>query len=578
MTPVLMGSSATTDLSSTKHSPFSTYHPAILVSSIMPEHDNSLSNNRPVESSPLSSPPSICLSFPSPEPSIANRPRPFSASEPESKENGAFVVRRDRDLIHGTTGDLPYGREGIKGSARSLRAMHHPSFGPVEPAFAQQKPSVLSRGSREQNRFESVLKDDPSPISLSSARRPLLAFFSSASSNLNPWPSSPLADKVNKSGYPTATLRKRKAALDDENDRLTSAAVSKAKKSGIKAPLLDCYGNQYTSPDYKMMLNLSYTPSSNESDYDPFTQSHHLDLMRPKYHLSTSRDPSPSPTIKNPSLNSLNSEEISAVCLAPAADKRSPSYGLFACSGYLDDDGNSKATGTSKAENIGEIEKRRIAEVIQRWAKSGISVNDATSFELYKSPDDLRRPGPMIALAPPRPVDRLLLEQHSRALDARGRWPGPGVEASNGLLDVVCEAEAAVLQGSIDMGWSFSSLAPADMHLRPKLTAIPPPHLQRDKEAGEALALEPRSTGQNDSRSSFKKEDVDIRHNAQDPKVRDFAAPPARTTIGGSRKSAGPSLGRRRLKLTQSGATLALIVKESARRCLGKIMLYVSSR
>lgn len=539
----------------------------------MPQHDNSPSNNRSPESSPLSSPPSIYLSFPSPELSIAARPRPFSAREPDFRDKDAFVVRRDRDSIVGTTGDLPCGHGGFKGSAKSLRTIHHPSFGLLEPAFAQRMPSVLSRGNREQNQPESVRKDDPPVISLSSARRPLLAFFSSESSNVNSWPSSPLADKINKSGYPTATLGKRKAALVDENDRSTSAAVSKPKKSGIKAPLLDCYGNQDTSPDYKLMLNLSDTPPQHESNYDPFTQSHHLNPMPPTYHLLTSRDPSLSPTIKNLSLGSLDSEEISAVCLAPVADGRSPSYGLFACSGYLDEDGISKAAGTSKAEDIGKIEKRRIAEVIQRWAKSGISINDATSFELYKSPDDTRRPGPMIALAPPRPVDRLLLEQHSRAVDTRGRWPGPGVEASNGLLDAVCEAEAAVLQRSIDMGWSFSSLAPADMHFQPKLIAIPLPQLQRNGHAGQAFALEPRSTGQKDVRSPFKEEDVDTRHNAQNPKVQNFArpAPPARSKIGGSRKSAGPSLRQRRLKLTQSGAALTLIVKESARNCLRKL-------
>jgi hypothetical protein len=71
----------------------------------------------------------------------------------------------------------------------------------------------------------------------------------------------------------------------------------------------------------------------------------------------------------------------------------------------------------------------------------------------------------MIALAPPRPVDRLSLEQHSRALEERSKWAASGFDASSGLLDAVCEAEAEVLQRGNEIRRPLSSLAPTDMHL-----------------------------------------------------------------------------------------------------------------
>jgi hypothetical protein len=306
-------------------------------------------------------------------------------------------------------------------------------------------------------------RDSPCAVA-TPRRRPLLAFFSSLSSNLNPWPSSPLANKIDKS------LGKRKAALLDENGNAMSGGIAQQKKVDRKASPKGYLVDHNSSPDYKMLLNLSDTPSQVAVSGDPFTQSQFPARIKSTYYISTSRDASLSPTIKNPSLGSLDSEEISAVCLAPPRERRSPSYGLFACSGYLGDGQSDDTTEASKPIDMEDIEKRRIGEAMERWAKTGISISDTTSIELYKSPpaDDHVRRRPMIALAPPRPVDRLSLEQQSRALDRRPQYgPVSGLADSNGLLDAVCEAEAMVLQRNVCPGWAFTSLAPADMHLRP---------------------------------------------------------------------------------------------------------------
>lgn len=479
------------------------------------ETENSPIDDHSAQSSPLSSVPSIYLSLPSPASSVAARPRPSSAPLPRVMESHTVVERGVADPMS-RIGDLP-SVQNVRASVQGSRTISHPSYKSLGLDFQQRKPSLDSRNANNGlKQLEKVsVNDRESPsIGATSHHRPLLAFFSSDSANLNPWPSSPLAGKINKSGYSETLLGKRKASLLDENDAIGVGPLQ--QKVAAKA-LVDRSGHQNSSPDYKAMLNLSDTPS-HHTDSDPFTQAHHLDPMN-SYHISTSRDPSLSPTVKNPSLGSLDSEEISAVCLAPTGESRSPSSGLFACSGYLGDGPADMPTEGSNRHELQEIEKRRVAEVMQRWAESGIPVSDS-SFELYKSlppATDPVRQRPMIALAPPRPVDRLSLEQHSRALDSRQQYgPSSGIEASTGLLDAVCEAEAAVLQRSIGMGWSLSSLAPADMHLRPVLNATPLGS-STGVVAAEALSQPYPTEVGNDIRTSAESESVADRQSAQNP-------------------------------------------------------------
>ena len=533
----------------------------------MSEHEKSRINKCSVESSPLSSPPSTCLSAPSAQLSSVLRPQPFSAPEAEPEETGNGVVCELPSSA--TIGDMPSGHYDSKVSPQSLRTIDLPPADPYKPAFPQEKPSILPRGNRVQRRLKIVKNHDSPPMQPAPAHQPLLGFFSSHSSNPGPWPPSPLDDKVNKSGYPAAMLGKRKAAGTDENDYPTAFEARKPKQTA--APLLNRNDHKGSSPDYKMMLNLSDTPPQLEAKCDPFIRSSHLDPMPSDYHLSMSRDPSLSPTIRNPSLGSLDSEELSAVCLKPAAEKRSSSFGLFACSGYLDEDSISQVTDNTKRIEMREIQQRRINEVMQRWVKSGISI-DATSFELYKSPPigyRNGRKGLMIALAPPRPVDRLSLEQHSRALEERSKWAASGFDASSGLLDAVCEAEAEVLQRGNEIRRPLSSLAPTDMHLPSKKPVTPPLHSQSHGLVNKALELRSNSDESREAGKLARQDCAEAQHHSHDSTVQDSVRPeiPPRDKARGFRKPFGLSHGRRRLKMTQSGATLALIVKESAREC-----------
>lgn len=430
----------------------------------MPGHKNSPIDNHSALSSPLSSLPSTYVSLPSP---ASSGSRYFSAPMPVSKESPILVERGIGEPPRKMLVDGKSVRDVISKSEPS-RGTYDMSFNSLGLSFENRKLSFRSRkGKGETKRLENLPTDERDSLSAVATphRRPLLAFFSSLSTNLNPWPSSPLANKIDKS------LGKRKAALLDENGNAMSGGIAQQKKVDRKASPKGYLVEHNSSPDYKMLLNLSDTPSQADASGDPFTQSHQVpERNASAYYITTSRDASLSPTIKNPSLGSLDSEEISAVCLAPPRERRSPSYGLFACSRILGDGQSDDATESAKPNDMEEIESRRIAEVMERWAKTGISISDTTSIELYKSPptEDRVRRRPMIALAPPRPVDRLSLEQQSRALDHRPQYaPVSGLADSNGLLDAVCEAEAMLLQRSIGPGWAFSSLAPADMHLRP---------------------------------------------------------------------------------------------------------------
>lgn len=294
------------------------------------------------------------------------------------------------------------------------------------------------------------------------SNRLALSSFSSHSSNVDLWPPSPLANKSNK--LPTSGAGGRKRLVSDRDEGIFVGLTEKvdSKKARWVSPGSQNAQNDEnqqpdTSPDYRAMLNLSDTPSQIEdAPADPFTQ--HANLApynKHPFQMSFSRDVSLSPTIKNPSIGSLDSEDLSIACLV-RDDHRSPSYGLIACSGFLDDQEGGDVIVSPEGE------RSRLVDVMERWAKGH---NFNTSIELYRAPE----PTPNIpypVLAPPRPLDRNTLAQLTRTLEDRNRYIG--AEPSRGLLDIVCENEALMYEWNAGMGWPVGSLAPRDMHIQPR--------------------------------------------------------------------------------------------------------------
>jgi hypothetical protein len=297
---------------------------------------------------------------------------------------------------------------------------------------------------------------------LAPINRLALSNLSSQSSNLDQWPPSPLAHKGNRFSSSGAGKRKRLLSERDDGVRVDSAEKVDTKRPRWIPPVVQSVADDEdhhhdTSPDYRMMLNLSDTPSqADEPSADPFTYSNVAQRGANDFHLSVSRDASLSPTIKNPSIGSLDSEDLSIACLVRDTP-RSPSYGLVACSGFTEDQEE------CYAELSREVEKRRLDDVMERWGKSRTSANTST-IELYRAPEPPAHRS--LILAPPRPLDRNTLVQYTRALEERNRYNG--AEPSLGLLDIVCENEALMRKWNTGMEWSSGSLAPRDMHIRPK--------------------------------------------------------------------------------------------------------------
>jgi hypothetical protein len=290
------------------------------------------------------------------------------------------------------------------------------------------------------------------------ANRLALSNLSSLSSNLDLWPPSPLA---NKSKLPSSNAGKRKRLVSERDQGIFvgSTEIVDTKKARWGSPPAQAVANDEnrhpdTSPDYRAMLNLSSTPSRFEdAPSDPFAHQLHLaPNNKSAFQLSLSRDASLSPTIKNSSIGSLDSEDLSMACLV-RDDHRSPSSGLVACSGFLEDQEGRDVVVSA------EVEKRRLVDVMQRWAKGQ---NLDTTIELYRAPE----PPSNLILAPPRPLDRNTLAQFTRAEEERNRG-----EPSRGLLDIVCDNEALMHERNAGMGWPVGSLAPRDMHIQPKRDA-----------------------------------------------------------------------------------------------------------
>lgn len=302
-------------------------------------------------------------------------------------------------------------------------------------------------------------------IRLAPTNRLALSSLSSQSSNLDQRPPSPLANKGNKFSPSGAGKRKRLVSEGGEGVRVDSAEKVDTKKPRWMSPVQQSVADDEdqhhdTSPNYRMMLNLSDTPSqADDPSADPFT---HVNLTQHganTLHLTVSRDASLSPTVKNPSIGSLDSEDLSIACLVQDTP-RSPSYGLVACSGFTEDQEQ------CDAEVSIEYEQRRLDGVMERWGKSRTSANTST-IELYRAPEPSAH-HPLI-LGPPRPLDRNTLAQYTRALEERNRYKG--TEPSVGLLDIVCENEALMHEWNTGMGWPMGSLAPRDMHIQPKQDA-----------------------------------------------------------------------------------------------------------
>ncbi|KAJ9121986.1 hypothetical protein QFC24_004569 [Naganishia onofrii] len=194
--------------------------------------------------------------------------------------------------------------------------------------------------------------------------------------------------------------RKRNTSDDREGveNILDGAAAKKARKGEVKwiskPSRLSLEHQQDTSPDYRGMLNLSSdTPAPSDTDtrnlannIDPFTQSRGIAPLPTFQMFNVSAgvgddvrgdgDESLSPTIRNPSIGSMDSEDLSIACLAPAiADAvREISFGRFGCSGNWEEN-NVPAAATAAVSSEAEVkrrkeqEERRLADVIERWMK-----------------------------------------------------------------------------------------------------------------------------------------------------------------------------------------------------------------
>lgn len=473
---------------------------------IMSGHPSSHLCTQSASSSPLSSPPSTYLSLPSPTP-MPRRPRLSSAPLPSlldppvedrqdlGQDSSNIVERINLGPVRVQKSSNSPGQDSAKETAPNSLGLLFPQL---------QRSRDRGRSGNDADRIPSRIGTGLNQTSVSpcdpttSGKQLATSSFSSLSSNVNPWPPSPLANKGNKYSSIRVEKRKRVSPVIHAQNQVATGEKLQTKKARWIPPVLGIPPNNEiqhddTSPDYRMMLNLSDTPSQpDDAQFDPFTQ--HANLPQHDtnaFHLSTSRDASLSPTIKNSSIGSLESEDLSAVCLAPKETHRSPSYGLFACSGLFSDDQADQEYIDANVQESSESEKRRLSDVMRRWAMGGTLPSTGTN-ELYRAPEPARPATwahPSLVLAPPRPIDRNTLALYTRALEDRNRYGSTsGIEASTGLLDIVCETEALMHERNAGMSWPLSSLAPRDMHLQPKQNAAQDFAKRRDWKMIDPLA------------------------------------------------------------------------------------------
>ncbi|KAJ9096818.1 hypothetical protein QFC21_005089 [Naganishia friedmannii] len=293
--------------------------------------------------------------------------------------------------------------------------------------------------------------------------------FPSFESVTSGWPPSPSVTRSWKLATATATNLshvaggeggKRKRNTSDDRDGVEDVLdASIAKK---KTRLLDerwtsrpcnlSLGNQQdTSPDYRGMLNLSDTPpltetEANLANIDPFTHSRNVappstfQMFTAPAGGGVDEDESLSPTIRNPSIGSIDSEDLSIFCLAPAAGPagaaRELSFGRFGCSGNWEENVAACARDEVEMKRIKEEGERRLADVIERWIKGHAQASIATTASTTASSRN----------AVPRQYNEYPAAPTGTAVydtaGGRGYLFKKPWEASNGLLDAVCEIEA----------------------------------------------------------------------------------------------------------------------------------------
>ncbi|KAJ9104047.1 hypothetical protein QFC19_004181 [Naganishia cerealis] len=311
----------------------------------------------------------------------------------------------------------------------------------------------------------------PARSSGSEVPQPVGSFssFSSPSSIPGVWPPSPSVTRSWKIANPVLSARKRKRKSGDLGREHVVGATEMESASGdskrcrvegwvqpTQPALGDPYGNttanQDSSPDYRMMLNLSDTPTlSDTALLNPFVQTTAQPVQTPTFHMlsALSRDQSLSPTVRNPSIDSLDSNDLSVACLAPAEGKTSVFFGRFGCS----DTFSERVLGGQDDEaaiRAKKDEEKRLAGVIENWM-SGLLQAQMASRNLVSRPGF----GSVPTTTATVPVQTYHFPRN--------------IESSAGLLDAVCEIASLAYGapgGNVGGGSQPPVVAPGDLRIR----------------------------------------------------------------------------------------------------------------
>ncbi|KAJ9113661.1 hypothetical protein QFC22_005970 [Naganishia vaughanmartiniae] len=428
---------------------------------------------------------SILLSFPFPLPFD---PEVNHALGEDDREFGIVLPSEGQDSAVGNVSNalglyVDHHRDPAS-STRISRARKPVDDEPISKPARKEKTFILRKPAP---RYQSAVRRNPDQHQQSVGN---FDSFSSLESVAGGWPPSPSVTRSWKLTITTANNLshvagggggKRKQNTSDDRDGIEDildGAPTKAKKARVNDAQwtsrhlhLSVEHQHDTSPDYRGMLNLSSDPPAPaepgtnlaNTNVDPFTQSQ--PATRPTtfqvFKASAEGDGSDrlqslSPTIRNPSIGTMDSEDLSIVCLAPAAgDAREVSFGRFGCSG--DWEGNVAAVATPDKLEVKKMkereEERRLADVIERWMKGHAQASTASAERSSRNATG-RHGNVSSATTAATPVCETSGGKAYR-LNAKSG------EVSIGLLDAVCNSEALAYERAT--GIVNISTAPEDL-------------------------------------------------------------------------------------------------------------------